>query len=102
MTTQDELGVPPTSAEAHEQKMISLAFKQAEYQMKRMKAPSTTVNHFLDLATKRTEAQLAKLELENRLLEEKIISEQNAQKVEEMFKEVLSALKSYTVPDDDY
>jgi hypothetical protein len=87
---------PPINDEVLENKLVSLAFKQAQSQMEDGTASSQIVTHFLRLGSIKAKIELEKLELENRLLEEKIQAEQSGQKLNEMFGEVLAALKSYS------
>lgn len=87
---------PPINDEALENKLIELAFRQAQGQLEDGSASSQIVTHFLRLGSIRAKIELEKLELENRLLEEKIQAEQSGQRLNEMFGEVLAALKSYS------
>lgn len=87
---------PPINDEVLENKLVALAFKQAQAQMEDGTASSQIVTHFLRLGSIKSKIELEKLELENRLLEEKIQAEQSGQKLNEMFGEVLAALKSYS------
>ena len=91
---------PPITAKDYESKLILLAMRQTEHQLKNMTATSQIVSHYLALASKQEEVKLKKLQLESELLEARIKSEQANQNVEEMFEEVLSALKSYGVNHD--
>lgn len=87
---------PPMNDEALENKLVALAFEQAKAQMQEGHASSQIVTHFLRLGSIKAKIELEKLELENRLLEERIQAEQAGQKLNEMFGEVLAALKSYS------
>lgn len=92
---------PPLNDEAHENKLISLAMKQAQKQLEDGTASSQIITHFLRLGSVRAQVELEKLELENRLIEEKIQAERSGQQLNEMFAEVLAALKSYTYSPGD-
>lgn len=87
---------PPINDEVLENKLVALAFSQAQGQMEDGTASSQIVTHFLRLGSIKAKIELEKLELENQLLEEKILAEQSGQKLTEMFGEVLAALKSYS------
>lgn len=87
---------PPINDEVLENKLISLAFNQAKAQLEEGTASSQIVTHFLRLGSIKAKIELEKLELENQLLVEKIQAEQSGQKLNEMFGEVLAALKSYS------
>ncbi len=87
---------PPINDESQEKKMVSLALKQAKNQLEDGTASSQIVTHFLRLGSIKAKIELEKLELENRLLEEKIQAERSGQQLNEMFTQVLEALKSYS------
>lgn len=96
---------PPINDEAQETKLVALALNQAQKYLEEGTASSQIVTHFLRLGSIRAQVELEKLELENRLLEEKILAERSGQELNEMFAEVLIALKSYSyspgAPDAD-
>ena len=87
---------PPLNDEAQETKLVALALKQAQNQLENGTASSQIITHFLRLGSIKAQVELEKLELENRLLEEKILAERSGQQLNEMFGEVLAALKSYS------
>jgi hypothetical protein len=87
---------PPTTDDAMENKLVALALDQARVQLQEGTASSQIITHFLKLGSLRHSIELEKLELENRLLEEKILAEQTGQQINEMMAEVMAALKSYT------
>lgn len=87
---------PPLTDEAQETKLVSLALQQAQIQLEEGTASSQIVTHFLRLGSIKAQVELEKLELENKLLEEKILAERSGQQLNEMFTEVLAALKSYS------
>ena len=94
---------PPINDESLEKKMVALALKQAQLQLEEGTASSQIVTHFLRLGSIKAKIELEKLELENRLLEEKILAERSGQQLNEIFTEVLEALKSYSYrPPGDY
>ena len=87
---------PPLNDESQETKLIALAFRQSQEQLEDGTASSQIVTHFLRLGSLKAKVELQKLLLENQLLEEKILAERSGQQLNEMFAEVLAALKSYT------
>jgi len=87
---------PPLTDESMENKLISLALRQAQKQLEEGSASSQIITHFLRLASTRAQIELEKLELENKLLQEKILSEQSGQEIRDKVGEVLEALRSYT------
>ncbi len=92
---------PPLNDEAQESKLVALALKQAEKHLEDGSASSQIITHFLRLGSLKAQVELEKLELENRLLEEKILAERSGQQLNEMFGEVLAALKSYSYTPGD-
>jgi hypothetical protein len=92
---------PPLNDEAQETKLVVLAMKQAQKQLEEGTASSQIITHFLRLGSVKAQVELEKIELENRLLEEKIQAERSGQQLNEMFAEVLAALKSYTYSPGD-
>ena len=92
----DQPMTPASNEEAEESKLVSLAFRQAERQLQDGTASSQVVTHFLKLGSRRAKVELTKLELEGRLIEEKIAAEKSGQHINELFTEVIEALKRYT------
>jgi hypothetical protein len=92
---------PPITDEGQETKLVALALNQAQKYLEEGTASSQIVTHFLRLGSLKAQVELEKLELENRLLEEKILAERSGQQLNEMFGEVLAALKSYSYTPGD-
>lgn len=92
---------PPLTDSAMEAKMIALALQQAQTQLEKGTASSQIVTHFLRLGSVRAQVELEKLQLENNLIEEKILAAQAGQQMNEMFSEVMAALKSYSYAPPD-
>ncbi len=97
----EKIMTPPLNDEAQETKLVALALKQAQKHLEEGTASSQIVTHFLRLGSIKAQVELEKLELENRLLEEKIQAERSGQELNEMFAEVLVALKSYSYSPGD-
>lgn len=97
---------PALTPEARENQMISLAMDQAEKQLIEGTASSQVVTHFLKLATVKSQLELEKLKSENELLKAKTETLQSAQRIEELYKEAMDAMKGYSghpdVEDDVY
>ena len=87
---------PPLDDEGMENKLISLAMRQAEQQLTDKTASSQVMTHFLRLGSARARIEEEQLKLQNLLLEEKIRSEQSGQQIEAMFEELKEALQGYT------
>ena len=86
---------PAQTDEEQENKLIALAYKQAEKQLADGTASSQIVTHFLKHGTKKMELELEQARLQNRLLEEKIQSERSGQQIAESVNQVIAALQRY-------
>ena len=86
---------PATTPEARENQMISLAFDLAERQLADGSASSQVITHYLKLATTREKLEREKLELEKNLLQARTESIASSQRVEELYMQALSAMRSY-------
>lgn len=87
---------PAFDEEDQEKKLIALAYSQAEKELQEGTASSQIVTHFLRLGTERAKLEHAQIELQNSLLQEKIIEARETQKIAEMVDDVLKALRSYS------
>jgi hypothetical protein len=92
----DQTMPPPIDDEAMENKLIALALRQAQTQLEEGTASSQVLTHFLRLASTRAQVELEKIELETRLLEEKILAEKSGQQMAELIEDVYAALRSYS------
>lgn len=86
---------PATTPQARENQMISLAFDLAERQLSEGTASSQVITHYLKLATSREILEQEKLELEKTLLQARTDNIASAKKVEELYTNALSAMRSY-------
>lgn len=87
---------PALSPDAEEQQMINLAVNLAKQKLIDGTASSQILVHYLKLATENTQLEREKLRSENLLLEAKREAIQSQQRDEELYKEVLDALKLYS------
>lgn len=87
---------PALSPDAEEQQMINLAVNLAKQKFLDGTASSQLIVHYLKLATEDTRLEREKLRSENLLLEAKREAIQSQQRDEELYKEVLDALKLYS------
>ena len=87
---------PATTPEARENQMISLAVDLAEKQLQNGTASSQVITHFLKLASTKEQIEKQILEKQKELIVAKTESIQSAKRVEELYLEALSAMKSYT------
>ena len=95
---------PATSVEARENQLISLAVDLAERQLSEGTASSQVITHYLKLGTTKERLEKEKLEKENELLKAKTEAIQSAKRVEELYKDALNAMRSYSGQggDEDY
>lgn len=87
---------PATTIEARENQLISLAVDLAERQLAEGTASSQVITHYLKLGTTKERLEKEKLEKENELLKAKTEAIQSAKRVEELYRDALSAMKSYS------
>lgn len=87
---------PATSVEARENQLISLAVDLAERQLSEGTASSQVITHYLKLGTTKERLEKEKLEKENELLKAKTEAIQSAKRVEELYKDALNAMRSYS------
>ena len=92
---------PPTSPEAVENRLVSLAYDLAERQLTEGTASPTTINHFLKLGSTRAELEKSKLENENALLKSRAESLESQTRSEEKYDQVIRAIKMYSGQVDD-
>lgn len=92
---------PSPTPEGRENQLISLAVDLAEKQLLDGTASTQVITHFLKLGTTKNELEKEKLKRENLLLEAKTKNIQSQEKMEEMYQDVIDALRSYNGLDDE-
>ena len=92
---------PAATPEARERQLIALAVDRAEQQLLDGTASSQVITHFLKLATEKEHLEREKLERENELLRAKTEALQAEKTKEELYRNVLTALKKYSGQGDD-
>lgn len=87
----------PLSPEAWENQIIADAMDLAERQIRSGEASSQVITHFLKLGAERekNKLELEKLREENKLLIAKTEQIQSQKKIEELYAEAITAMKSY-------
>lgn len=86
---------PPTTPEAREDELVSLAHDLAEKQIREGSASSQVVTHFLKLGSTRERLEQERLAHENELTRVKIEAIESQKRVEELYMEALNAMRSY-------
>lgn len=87
---------PALTPEGRENQLISMAMDCAEEQIRNGTASSQVLTHFLKLGSIKQQVELEKLRNENELLKAKTESLQSQQRIEAMYSEALSAMRSYS------
>ena len=85
-----------TTPEGRENELVSDALDLAERQIRDGTASSQVITHFLKLGSTRERLEQQRLEHENELLRVKKEAMESAQRQEELYKEALSAMRSYS------
>jgi hypothetical protein len=86
---------PATTPENRENEIISQAVDLAEEQIQAGTASSQVITHFLKLGSTRERLEQQRLEHENELTRVKIEAIESQKRVEELYMEALTAMRSY-------
>lgn len=95
---------PANSPEARENQLIALAVDLAEKQLAEGTASAQVITHYLKLGTTRERLEKEKLRRETELLSAKAEAMESAKRVEALYTQALSAMRSYSgqeSPDED-
>jgi hypothetical protein len=84
-----------TTPEGRENQLVSAAIDLAEKQILRGTASSQVITHYLKLGSTRERLEQQRLEHENELTRVKIEALESQKRVEELYMEALSAMRSY-------
>lgn len=86
---------PALSPDAQENRLISLAYDAAEKQLREGTASSQVITHFLKLGSSKEKLEKEILAEQKKLIKAKTDSLESSQRMEEMYKEAMDAMKSY-------
>ena len=86
---------PATTPEGRENQLVSQAIDLAEKQIRNGTASSQVITHYLKLGSTRERLEQQRLEHENELTRVKIEALESQKRVEELYMEALSAMRSY-------
>lgn len=86
---------PPFSDEAHENKMISLAMREAQKLMESGEAPPGVILHFVRLGSERSKLEMERLRSENEMLKAKTKALAAQARTDELFQQALDAFAGY-------
>lgn len=87
---------PATTPEGRENQLISLAIDLAEQQLSEGIASSQVITHFLKLGTAREKLEKEIMEEQKKLLKAKTEAIEANKRVEELYKEALNAMRTYS------
>ena len=87
---------PALTPEARENQMIALAVDLAEKQLLEGTASSQVITHYLKLGTTKEKLEREILAKQKALIEAKTENLQSAKRIEELYKNALDAMKSYS------
>ena len=95
---------PALTPEARENQLVSLAVDLAEQQLRDGTASSQVITHYLKLGSTREKLERERLRMENDLIQAKTEAMKSAQRIEELYSEAISAMRSYSGhgDSDDY
>lgn len=86
---------PAKTIEARENQLISLAVDLAEKQLSAGNASAQVITHYLRLGTTRERLEKEKLAKENQLLQARTEALQSVKRIEELYANALTAMRSY-------
>lgn len=87
---------PATTPEGRENQIVSIAHDLAEKQILDGTASSQVITHFLKLGSTREQLEQERLRHENELTKVKIDALESQKRVEDLYKEALDAMRSYS------
>lgn len=93
---------PAFTPEERENQLIALAMDQAEQMLLTGKAPTQVVVHYLKLASTKEKLNKDLLEKQVELAAAKTEAIQSEKRVEDMFANAISAMRSYGISKGDY
>jgi phage repressor protein C with HTH and peptisase S24 domain len=92
---------PATTPEAREGQLVALATNLAEQQLRDGSASAQVITHYLRHGSTREKLEQQRLQNELLLTTAKIEQMQSQARVEELYSQALSAMKSYAGNDED-
>lgn len=87
---------PALDPDIRERQMVDLAEKLAEKQLREGTASSQVITHYLKLGTEKERTEREILKLQKDLITAKTEAIKSQKKVEEMYAEALTAMRSYS------
>lgn len=95
---------PSTTVDGRERELVNLAVNLAEQQLRDGTASSQIITHFLRLGSTKNELEKEKIEQENLLIKAKIEALASTKRIEELYEDAISAMKTYggNINDDGF
>ncbi|NCB47375.1 hypothetical protein EOM81_10215 [bacterium] len=93
---------PALTPEAREQQLVCLAIDLAEQQLLDGTASSQVITHYLKLGSEKDRIEREMLEKKKELLEAQTQALKAAKKIDELYADALSAMRSYAGNDDEF
>jgi hypothetical protein len=87
---------PATTPEGRERQLVNHAVDLAEKQLREGTASAQVITHYLKLGSTRERLEQERLRNENDLLRAKTDAMASAEKTEELYRNALNAMRSYT------
>lgn len=87
---------PALTPEARENQMVALAVDLAEKQLREGTASSQVITHYLKLGSTKERIEKEILEKQKELITAKTEALQSAKRIEELYTDAISAMKSYS------
>ena len=87
---------PAKTPEELENRLIMMAYKEAERQIERGTASATTINHFLKLGSSRDRIERTKLQAEAQLAEKRVEVLESSKLAEELAQKAIEAFRTYS------
>lgn len=95
-TEADKKRRPALTPEARENQMVALAMDAAEKQLRNGTASSQVITHYLKIGSAREKIEKEILEKKKELISAQTLSIQSAQRVEDIYREALDAMRLYS------
>ena len=93
---------PGLTAEARENRLISLAMDAAEQQLRDGTASPLVIAHFLKLGSQKAALEIERLKAETAMLHAKKSSLEAEERMGELYQNAVEAMQKYNRSDDDY
>jgi len=90
---------PASTPEGREAQLVSDAYDLAERQIHQGSASAQVITHFLKLGSSRERVEQERIKNENLLLSAKVEQMASQQRIEELYADALSAMRSYAGQD---